>query len=841
MKSGRSLLKYLVLLSLLGTVLNVSAVRSARIELCEDDGACQIHDADQVLPCAQYEFPPEIKCRDLPAEPPESAEPARRLLPSWYLSVGASGDFETLGHGLLRNRFLPGFGRLGEVTAAVRSTSEFGAGALLAVNDLLTIDLGLNLGSAELSHSFLLEGVDGADFVTAVGDTEVDLVGGHLSARFYPFGATRFRPWLSAGARGLALRGGEAEIRVGDETARLDDLPTSSSFDATVGAGLDWQIDRRFALTLGGDYGFGDQGWRIAISLVIGVRDIEAIEFEPLPLFEIDLDVDSDRDGTVERVADDLLEKQFSRWRGAALLVNVDDDDQDGQSDAGNQVIDAGDVDSEPSCEGGDITPLDIHYRPSQFLFQDPEIALRIRQDLAQYVRIFARCETGETEVLGKSVGVFRGGFKEFVIPPAVLAGGATLNYGIEATQYARNDSSPVAGFIDLQLVARNPGSELVLAQDDVRFKLSPWLMLSHLADNQEVLVVDDSAFKNIAFRAELKSLLAQAGVTLDESVTSGDVWMQDEHEIGFSSSPTAQLHAILDGPRGRELDGTLDKLRGPGIGSFAPFGNLTTNTFNSFGNLEVTPPLEDPDGKDWILGRIYYGGSDNRGRMDPAVIDFLKAQRVQKPLEVDTTWLHVGHVDEVTSFIPDPSGGEPFIVLLASPLRALELLRAEQVAGRGADVLCPAINTLTIDQLLETEFDDYGIDITWQQNMVAVKDKMRDEFGITDPAGFLEVPVLFWKESAGARAWEVTAYFPNMVNLLVANGHLIIPEPCVEVFKSDLKSNLTSLGYQSSTVHFIDTIVAPWFYHGGEGELHCGTNSRREIPTVQWWTQNLD
>ena len=40
---------------------------------------------------------------------------------------------------------------------------------------------------------------------------------------------------------------------------------------------------------------------------------------------------------------------------------------------------------------------------------------------------------------------------------------------------------------------------------------------------------------------------------------------------------------------------------------------------------------------------------------MDSAVKEMLKKQVVQEPIEIDTNFLAVGHVDEIISFVPAP------------------------------------------------------------------------------------------------------------------------------------------------------------------------------------------
>jgi protein-arginine deiminase len=42
----------------------------------------------------------------------------------------------------------------------------------------------------------------------------------------------------------------------------------------------------------------------------------------------------------------------------------------------------------------------------------------------------------------------------------------------------------------------------------------------------------------------------------------------------------------------------------------------------------------------------------------------------------------------------------------------------------------------------------------------------------------------------------------------------------------------IDALAPHGVTVQFVED----WEYHVGGGELHCGTNAARAIPTAKWW-----
>lgn len=89
-------------------------------------------------------------------------------------------------------------------------------------------------------------------------------------------------------------------------------------------------------------------------------------------------------------------------------------------------------------------------------------------------------------------------------------------------------------------------------------------------------------------------------------------------------------------------------------------------------GNLESTPPVPGaPLGKIILGNRSLDGGAEF---MDPDLLRLLVAQKRQPIVELDTTWLDVGHVDEMLAVVPNPTSG--FSVLHASSAMALALLR---------------------------------------------------------------------------------------------------------------------------------------------------------------------
>jgi hypothetical protein len=89
-------------------------------------------------------------------------------------------------------------------------------------------------------------------------------------------------------------------------------------------------------------------------------------------------------------------------------------------------------------------------------------------------------------------------------------------------------------------------------------------------------------------------------------------------------------------------------------------------------GNIEASPPVHDAP-----LGKVVIGESDER-TMDPALRDMLGPlgiTPVQPLVAIDTTWLNVGHVDELIAFLPDLGTPGRHVLVRASPEVARALI----------------------------------------------------------------------------------------------------------------------------------------------------------------------
>lgn len=723
-----------------------------------------------------------------------------------HITGGALYDGTPIGEEVIPPRlFADTFGLSGS-DLSVETVDLFGAGVTLE-RGRFGFDLGVLEGSGRVERSGDHGRGMGASFAS-----DFDLFGLRAAAR-YRFGGGRWTPWMGAGGRAWRVRPDGVEGRIGLERFELGRPEEETILTLTVGLGVDARPTERLSLRGEVEHGLDDGGTLVALSIGVRLAGRGAVERRRPAL---DLDVDTDRSGDVSDVLDDAGEAAFSPQGGAVVLANLDDDDGDGLPDAETAVIDG-------PADLADLAPLVLRAGPVS-LPRWERLYLTMEADVAaRRARIFIEDRSGPLEVLGPEAGVVRGGSKEWRIPSHVVRSGARLH--VEALSYPWHDSVNPAldfdGHIRIRLVRRQVFGLFNTVEDEVLLRVAPWLAADALRGSEQVLIKDWET-KNAGLRDSLRSFIAGQGLAGFDELPTGTPWVQDTQEIGYSSAPNASMHAALQSPNYLSTPVALDR----DTAQFRVLSRAGFMTHDSMGNVEVTPPLR-ADGRDWILGRVYYG-SGPTGGLSREIEEFLRAQEVQGPVPLDTTWLYVGHVDEVISFVPnpDPASGKPFKVLVADPVAGAVLLLFDGWIGGWERKVCEG----EVDETIRDTFTRiWGPSITtWGPRIEALKGQIRQSFGLSDD-DIVDVPVVL-EDRGGA-----VAYLPNMVNLLVVDGHLVIPDPCLPVLRRSMENLLVGLGYNgpgAPTFRFVDT----WTYTRLAGDIHCATNSRREIPSTPWW-----
>ena len=573
----------------------------------------------------------------------------------------------------------------------------------------------------------------------------------------------------------------------------------------------------------------------------------------PAPLVPASaLIADSNRDGVVNG-GDQKYVVDKTTWSaggGALFLANVDDDDSDGNVDAADDVVNG------PEDEK-DLARVLVWPWPQAPMTASGRIEL-------------------DGELAAAAVNVFRKQGDTWVrialphpLSPSDLVSGIEL--GIEARDFVQKlDPAAWDGKATLRLTVTDSAqpTTAMAHTDAVVLRVAPFVMVHNLSSIFQVWNANVGDKGGLAFRRDLVTLSDAGSAELEDANGLDDPWTEDWWQIGITFMPSpdgphgmrvAQRSAQPDRPAGEWALWML----GPDFGYIWPHTESDQGqedgksySLDSFGNHDTLPPFAG--GADsFPLGRTIIGGS-KKARIDSVVRSFYEAQAVQPLVEVDTTWLLVGHIDEMFSYAQakTPRGWK---LLVASPKLARTMLMDLSKQGHGADKMFagkyfldanfrPIKADVTVDALLADEEIMMAND-TAQQKMDAGIAALKKAIGLTDDE-IVEIPFLFERvftgEPSSVNGYEFIAHMVGTVNLREVNGVLGIGKPHgvvvdgVDWFEKDLKDRLSTpvSGLGTDGMGLPITFVEDWDdYHIFGGEVHCGTNTGvTSMPTVAWW-----
>ena len=381
----------------------------------------------------------------------------------------------------------------------------------------------------------------------------------------------------------------------------------------------------------------------------------------------------------------------------------------------------------------------------------------------------------------------------------------------------------------------------------------APLILNHHLQPSERVASMRASygtSWNNYDMIDDYHRILGDSFEEVRMNTYQSDVWVQDEIEFATLTSADGAMQFVIDsirngqGQAGAGLDDLAeDQFEDVDFG-LGTWGGGQATSQDSFGNLEISPPVT-VDGVDYPFGRIYYG--DNGGRMAPTqkLQDFLAAQRVQSPVEVDSSWLCVGHVDEYSSFIPDPGSEKGFKLVFGdidaayAVLEAMDpdtvLTRYEPTPAKGGHDYA-SVGEILEDAQLRAYNEDIQRDVLDPQ-----LEQFKTEFGLDD-SDIVFMPSLI--EEVGWCGGTALGLIPGMANLIVADAEdgqttLFLPDPYLRTDEDaqeddPMIAQVVSLLPADLDVAFLDD----WhMYHIAMGEVHCGTNVvRTPDDGADWW-----
>ncbi|XP_017264268.1 protein-arginine deiminase type-2 isoform X2 [Kryptolebias marmoratus] len=567
-----------------------------------------------------------------------------------------------------------------------------------------------------------------------------------------------------------------------------------------------------------------------------------------LTAIEISLDVDADRDGVVEKNNPNKGSwKWGSNGHGAVLLVNCDSE---------RTYLKTPDSEKKEISRVSDLKDMSLMVLRTKGPARLPKgykLTMHISKGDAESVRVFTPRSTKVVpNFLDKFLSSFVNDFP-LVLSQEVLSQEVPyLGVAAETTFYVEGLRFPdknFDGLVTINLSLLEPIlddlPETPIFTDKVVFRVAPWIMTPNTLEPQEVFVC--STRDNHHFLKGMKSLVEQNGCELNvcfEYMNRGDRWMQDELEFGYIDSPHHRFPVVLDSPRDGQLkDFPYEELLGPDFGYVTRVAyDETVGSLDSFGNLEVSPPVT-VNGKKYPLGRIIIGVAFPtviKGRnMTKVVQDFLWAQKVQEPIALFSDWLTVGHVDEFMTFVPAPDR-KGFRLLLASPDAGYKLFRGLYNDGHGKAKLFEGLKNqkpVTVEEILGD--DHLRAENNYVQSCIDWnRDVLKRELGLDDD-DIIDLPILF-KMIKTKKEYRAVAYYPDMVNMIVLGKNLGIPKPfgprvkgCCAL-EAEMCSLMEGLGLKCT---FIDDFAS---YHQLLGEVHCGSNVRRKPFDFKWWNLEL-
>lgn len=571
----------------------------------------------------------------------------------------------------------------------------------------------------------------------------------------------------------------------------------------------------------------------------------------------IDIVVDANRDGKLDPAdaADQDKENEWSVDSGASFLANLDDDDADKFRDVDDQIINGPDDEL-------DLAKMQIVPWPDA-----PDGALgvlHIDPMSAQNVRLWKKGLDGAWWLVGGNVGPCNEVDPTCTVTPDVtfpieeVRAGLTL--GIEA-RFFRRSLAPESwsGIVQLGYQVNDKDGAPITDDnipdglDQAKIRVAPWMLFGNLSPFDRVWS------NNVmpAFVTGLSNLSTEAGVTYKKITNWQDHWTQDYFQTGYTTIPVengavqgmrianARPWGRCDSPSCWPINWLKKGYLSPGNGVIEIYNKPNTgSTYDSHGNHDLLPPYENGDSK-YPFGRIAIGSGVLKETKE-----FYSAQEVQgPPLIVKTSWLYVGHIDEVFSYVPanTPRGWK---LLAGSPKLAKSMLEAAQAAGHGAVTMFQGQKWYTENGSLvdaEVSIDE----VLANQDLLAASQEaqaeiddmialVKKEVGLADDE-IIEMPYLL-QDIFGQKV----AFNPGTANMLVVADHLGIPKPWgpvvdgADIFEADIEARLGSTGQNLGSdgngliVHFIDD----WeWYHALDGEVHCGSNVDAVPPADQtWW-----
>lgn len=452
-------------------------------------------------------------------------------------------------------------------------------------------------------------------------------------------------------------------------------------------------------------------------------------------------------------------------------------------------------------------------------------------------------------------------------------------------------DTCTWSGVVQLELAGKDANGKPILTKsnpvdgiDRARMHVSPWVANHNLRPFTQVIFSEASNALVSTLSPAVQEFSVQP-VTFPPNNATGwdDWWFEDWMQTGWTAMPSPNgLQGMevfnprpwgrpaMDWPPQSDTEAQLwldwhpvsflrNHMLGPdrGVAVFYDEGppqmsildrvvqteHYAGDSFDSHGNHDALPPWTHlPDAaKNAPMGRILTGSG---------VLETTKSfywSQMQTPIHVDTSWLAVGHIDEVVA--PVAANNERgWKLLINTPSLARQMFLDLEMQGKGASVIFPGKGNWGghLGETTVAEAVGDSVLMTWNQDAQVRVDAIRAQLiaeASLAPEEIIDIPVLY-EDIIGKIAW-----LPDTANVrVIHNGNVGVfattQGPIVDgqdAMKAWLETNLgmpaSGLGSegQGLTVRFGDS----WAYHVALGDIHCASNWTAP-PTIEepmWWS----
>ncbi len=464
------------------------------------------------------------------------------------------------------------------------------------------------------------------------------------------------------------------------------------------------------------------------------------------------------------------------------MLTNFDDDDGDGQPDGLDVRLDAVDLDDTVSLQ---VAPTRVALRA---------LSVQLEPSAVDEVHVFVAHDGGSTWQVcaGGSSGA------TCALDPTIAQTFATAL----RVEVVRGRSQRWNGEFKVTLVGVPKRGDPLTST--VTLHVAPVVFHPSIGAPEAVyaaeLPVTDEHPRSPFLTTLRETLASLPGTTLrlvNADQYNLDRWAQDAMAVGEQCTATRCQRVLLqaDRPAGQGgLERAVEALVAADVG-YAFAGRSAPPTWlDSGGNLEVTPPRFP----EFPLGQLVVGGgeTDLMGAPSSRHVGaekraWLEAQGAQTPiLELDTSWLQLGHVDEVVSFVAAPKRARGWAVLLPDPDRTLEwLARAPQ--RKALTVGCEPRSVL-VNELLSTpsavEFNHAAA-----RRLAHVREQLKTALSLSDD-DFVGLPALYAAGPGNDAALAVPWLGPGS-SVVALGSTVIVPRLCGPAVLTDAQvKGLSSL-----------------------------------------------